>query len=70
VIFTKAADKVLNRILPKVDAAAGSCGCFIHHATCESRRVVYYYYRKVTDYYGQCTIWTAFCYSRRTQEPC
>lgn len=70
-IFAKAADAVLNRVLPKAEAsAAASCGCYHKTSTCQSGRWVDHYYRKVTDYYGQCTIWTALCYSRRTQEPC
>lgn len=69
-MLTKVADKVLNRILPKVDAAAGSCGCRLHHSTCESGRYVDHYYRQVTNSAGVCAVWTAFCYKRRTQEPC
>jgi len=70
VSITKAADALLAKFLPKVEAAAGSCGCRYHSSACESRRVVDYYYRASTDYYGQCTIWNGFCYKTRTQEPC
>jgi hypothetical protein len=70
VILTKAAEAVLNRLLPQVEASAGSCGCHVYRNTCEGGFWTEHLYRKVTDYYGQCTIWTAFCFKRRTDSYC
>lgn len=68
--LTKVADKLLNRLLPKVEAAAGKCGCQIRYNTCEGGFWTVHLYMKLTDYYGQCTVWGALCYKDRTEEWC
>jgi hypothetical protein len=65
------ADKVLNRLLPKVDAAAAACGyCAVKTATCEGGRIYEYLYRLNASTSGRCTTWGAFCSKRRTPEAC
>ncbi len=65
------ADKVLNRFLPKADAAAAACGyCAVKTWSCEGNRVVEYLYRLNASSSGRCTTWGAFCSSRRTPDAC
>lgn len=67
----EAADALLQKFLPAVDASAASnCYCAVRYARCQSGYIVEQLYWKTTDYYGNCTIWGAFCSSRRTGERC
>jgi hypothetical protein len=69
--ITRLADAVLRRVVPSVEAgAATNCYCAVRYSRCLSGYWVDYLYWKVTDYYGRCTIWGAFCSSRRTGERC
>jgi hypothetical protein len=73
-LLARAADALLEKFLPKVDAAAataaGNCYCSVRSATCKGSYIYENLYWRVTDYYGSCTIWGAFCSSRRTPERC
>lgn len=73
-MLTKAADALLRRLLPEVDAsaatAAANCYCQVRTAKCEGSYVYEYLYWRTTDYYGNCTIWGAYCSKRRTPERC
>jgi hypothetical protein len=72
-MVTRAAEALLQKFLPKVDAAAataGNCYCAVRTAKCEGSYIYEYLYWKTTDYYGQCTIWGAYCSKRRTTERC
>jgi hypothetical protein len=73
--IARAADAVLRRLLPRLEAGACEApeecsNCLLQRAVCESRRVVRYYYAKKTNCHGACTLWGRYCYKVRTQEPC
>lgn len=62
VTIGRAADAVLRRLVPRVDAAAAcTTGCRLRYTRCEScapRQTEYYYYR-----YSNCS-WGARCATR------
>ena len=73
VMFTRAADALLAKFLPKVEASAatsGNCYCATRTTKCEGGYIYEQLYWRVTDYYGQCTIWGAYCSKRRTPDRC
>jgi hypothetical protein len=66
-LLTRAADALLTKLVPRTTAAAASttmgakCYCVPRSAACVNGRTVRYNYWRVTDYYGNCTIWGASC---------
>lgn len=65
-VLAKAADAVMRRLIPQVEASAAcAVGCQVRNEYCKNQRVYFrYYYRN-----SNCT-WGAYCYERRTGHPC
>jgi hypothetical protein len=72
--LTKAADAVARRFLPAVTAGASeqasNCYCSVRSSKCSGGYIYEVLYWRVTDYYGNCTIWGAYCSQRRTPDRC
>jgi hypothetical protein len=65
--LTRAADALLTLLVPRATAAAATsgmgakCYCVPRRAACVNGRIVRYNYWRVTDYYGNCTVWGEAC---------
>jgi hypothetical protein len=65
--LSKAADAVLQRLIPSVEASArtaaigAKCYCVPKEAKCVNHRLIRYANWKLTDYYGNCTVWGEVC---------
>lgn len=67
-LLTRAADAVLRRIVPTVEAGAcippEPCGCVFRYHWCRGEQCYASYWNATTDCYGRCTRWGDWCYSK------
>jgi hypothetical protein len=65
-VLAKAADAVLRRLVPQVEAgAACSTACQYRYEFCKDNRVYFSYWTRFTS-----CAWNKWCYSRRTGNAC
>lgn len=69
-MLTRAADKLLQKLIPHAEASAFACSnCAVAYAACESGWVVEYLYRLKMIATG-CKPVGAYCSKRRTPDRC
>jgi hypothetical protein len=69
-MIARAADKLLQKLIPQVKASAFACSnCAVAYTTCAGGRIVEHLYRLKMIHTG-CKPVGAFCSTRRTPDPC